>query len=407
MLIKLAWRNIWRNPLRTLILLGVMIFGLMSVIAMMGLMNSFYSNMINNAIKWQTSHLKIHDSRYPDDPDIHFTVSHLSQLKAELDQQSLVHAWSGRHLVNGMIASARSVRGVTINGIDPLTKVTPLKARITEGEWLNDLGRNPILVSQKTSERLNLRVGSKVVLTFNDDKGALTGGAFRVKGLFKTPSSTMDDNHVYVRKGDLSKLSGIKGVHEVAILLNNPEEAPRFVNTLAQSFAPDIREQWLIRDWQTLNPVLKTMADSAEVFNRVFLLIFVVAMMFGIVNIVLMSVFERTREFGVLMAVGMSKRHIRFLIMLESGLMGVGGTTLGLIGGILLVSYFQSTGMDLSQFGDGLNGLGIDSVLYPSVSFQEYAMAFIAVSLATLLSGLYPAHQILKYNPVDAMSEKH
>lgn len=407
MLVKLAWRNIWRNKLRTSILLGVMIFGFMSVVSMMGLLNSFYSNMIDNAIKWQTGHVKIHDSRYLDDPDLHFVLSDFTNLSQVLNQHEMIKVWSSRHLINGMIASARSARGVTINGIDPLMDIMPISSKVIDGVWLDEDGRNPIMVSKKTSERLNLRVGSKLVLTFSDNKGEMTGAAFRVRGIFKTASTVMDDNNVYVRKADLIKISGVNGVHEVAILLNHIEDSANFVTSFPTFFSVDIDRHWSVQDWQTINPVLKTMADSAGVFNMVFLVIFVVAMAFGIINILLMSVFERTREFGVLMAVGMNKSHIRTLIMLESGIMGLGGTTLGLLGGMALILFFQKTGIDLQQFGEGLNGLGIDSILYPTVSFKEYAAAFITVCVATAVSGLYPAHHILKQSPVDAMSEKH
>jgi ABC-type lipoprotein release transport system permease subunit len=407
MLIKLAWRNIWRNKLRTSILLGAMVFGLISVIAMIGFMNSFYTNMIDNTIKWQTSHVKIHDVRYPDDPDINFTIANFDLLSKTLNQQSNINAWTSRFLVNGMIASARSTRGVTINGIDLATEVTPLSSKVIAGEWMDENGRNPIMVSKKTSERLNLRVGSKVVLTFSDGAGEVTGAAFRVRGIFQTASSAMDDSNVYVRKDNLRKISNVVGIHEVAIMFDDIDDAKPFISFLQQQFSKEVSATWIIRDWQTLNPVLKTMMDSAGAFNAVFLVIFVIAMAFGIVNILLMSVFERTREFGVLMAVGMSKNKIRSVIILESALMGLCGTTLGLFGAIMLEYSLAKTGIDLNSFGDSLQGFGIDTMLYPSVSFGEYASAFSAVMLAVLLSGLYPAHKILQQQPADAMSEKH
>lgn len=407
MLVKLAWRNIWRNKLRTSIMLGAMVFGLMSVIVMIGFMNSFYNNMIDNTINWQTSHVKIHDIRYPDDPDINFTIANMDVLSRLLDKQDNIKAWTSRHLVNGMIASARSTRGVVINGIDLKTEVVPLSTKVIAGEWMDDQGRNPIMVSKKTSERLNLRIGSKVVLTFSGGDGDVTGAAFRVRGIFQTASSSMDDSNVYVRKADLSKVSNVIGVHEVAIMFYEIDDAEIFVNTLPKHVNANTREQWLIRDWQTISPILKTMMDTSGVFNAVFLLIFVIAMAFGIVNILLMSVFERTQEFGVLMAVGMSKGNIRGVIILESALMSICGTTVGLLGAMGLTYSLSQTGIDLTSFGDSLQGFGVDTILYPSVSIGEYASAFSAVMLAILLSGLYPAHKILQQRPVDAMSEKH
>ncbi|MGN2673303.1 ABC transporter permease [Aliivibrio fischeri] len=404
MLLKLAWRNVWRNKMRTSIMLGAMIFGVVGVILMMGFMSGFIDNMVKNTIQWQTSHIQIHQKNYALNPDINLVIDEEKEITQLLNDSSDVKAWSSRTLVNGMIASARSTRGIKINGINLQMekKITPLSAHIIDGEWLSETGRNPILVSQKTAERLKLRVGSKVVLTFSDTTGEVTGAAFRVSGIFKTSSSTFDDANTYVRKADLQKVGKVFQDHEIAILLNDNTKVEAFRDHLITNINSDNS----VQDWLQLQPILSTMMSSMNAGNQVILVIFIVAMGFGIINILLMSVFERTREFGVLMAVGMKKDRIRYLIILESGFLGLLGGGIGVLLSILCIAVFNHTGIPLESMAQGLNAFGIDSVLYPSISWHQYAVVFIMVFFVSVCAGLYPAHQIIKKNPVQAMAEK-
>lgn len=420
MLIKLAWRNLWRNKLRTSIMLSAMVFGLMGVVAMMGFMTGMYGNMIENAIAWQTSDLQVHNRKYVDNPDLKLIIQSPDKITDALAGIPEVKAWSARFLVDGMVASARSSRGIRINGvdIDDEARVTPLASKLVEGSWLTHEGRHPVLVSQKTAERLRLRLGSKVVLTFSNIDKDVTGAAFRVAGIFTTPSTGFDDGNLYVRRGDLMKLAGIEGVHELAIVLNTTHSkiGSHFSNELAlqvkarlESVLETANTDKLnrIRDWQEIQPMLATIISQIGVSNAIVLAIFMLAMGFGIINIMLMSVFERTREFGVLMAVGMQKHKVFTLIILETGLLGVTGGILGVCGAWTLVTILQVTGIELGGMAEGVGALGVDTRLYPQVSAGEYLITLVTVVTVSLFSALYPARQILKHSPVDAMAEKH
>ncbi|MGF1885879.1 ABC transporter permease [Photobacterium profundum] len=410
MLIKLAWRNLWRNKLRTSIMLFAMVFGLIGVASMIGFMNGMYGNMIDNAIAWQTSNIQIHRSEYINEPEINDTIIGSEQIIEQLRDMPDVSAWSARFIADGMVASARSTRGVKINGIDleAEAKVTPLVSHIIEGEWLSEQGRNPVLVSSKTADRLRLRVGSKVVLTFTDAANDVSGAAFRVRGIFKSPSSSFDDGNVYVRRSDLSALAHIDGVHEIAIVVN---EATPSSNIVTQAVKAQLQTQTsklnTIRDWQQIQPMLATMIKQTGTSTAIILGIFVSAMGLGIVNIMLMSVFERTREFGVLMAVGMQKHKVFLLIMLETSLLGMSGALLGVCICAVLMMLLQTTGISLNSMAEGLGAFGVDTTIYPRVSFGEYQLIFLTVVAASFLAALYPARQILKQRPADAMAEKH
>ncbi|MEX3070611.1 ABC transporter permease [Vibrio alginolyticus] len=410
MLIKLAWRNLWRNKLRTSIMIGAMVFGLMGVVAMIGFMNGLVDSMIKNAITWQTSHLQIHQSEYLINPEIKEIIPNSDVIATTLANQLDVKAVSERFLADGMIASARSTRGIRINGIniEQEGRITPLARHIQQGEWLNEEGKNPLLVSQKTAQRLKLRIGSKVILTLSDIKGDVSGAAFRVRGIFKTPSTTFDDRNVYVRKADLEKIAGLVGAHEISILLkSNDENVLEQTRAFTQSLlSQSIGDQLVVRKWLEIQPLLSTMMSSMNISNQVTLVVFVLALTLGIINIMLMSVFERTREFGVLMAVGMQQHKIRTLIILETLFLGLSGCALGLLGSAVMLKILSITGLSLSGLADGLGAYGVDTLLFPRVSFSEYRMIIVAIFVASLFAALYPARQILKHRPVDAMAEK-
>ncbi|ELV8722185.1 ABC transporter permease [Vibrio harveyi] len=410
MLVKLAWRNLWRNKLRTSIMLGAMVFGLMGVVAMMGFMNGLVDSMTKNAISWQTSHLQIQQKSYLVNPELKDVIPDAEKISKVLASNREVKAISERFLADGMIASARSTRGIRINGvnIEQEQNITPLSKHIVDGEWLSEEGRNPILVSSKIAERLKLRVGSKVVLTLSDVNGEVAGAAFRVRGIFKTPSTGFDDGNVYVRKVDLEKVAGLSGTHEIAILLtsNNDVEIKQLLAFTHSILPPESKDLLSVRPWQEIQPLLSTMMSTMDVSNQVMLVVFVLAMTLGIINIMLMSVFERTREFGVLMAVGMQKHKIRLLIVFETLLLGLSGCALGLLGSAIMLKVLSITGLSLAGMAEGLGAYGVDTLLYPRVSIAEYQMIIVAILVASLIAALYPARQILKHRPVDAMAEK-
>lgn len=411
MLVKLAWRNLWRNKLRTGIMLGAMVFGLVGIVAMLGFMSGMVDNMVHNAIAWQISHVQIHNQRYLDNPDINDTIADAPALIRRLEADPQIERLSARFLVDGMIGSAHSSRGVRINGVDieAEAQLTPLASHITQGEWLSVEHKRPILISEKIAHRLKLRVGSKAVLTFTDGSGEVTGAAFRVRGFFKSPSTAFDDGNVFVRINDIRKIAGMSGVHEIAVLMRGTQSADdrQPVIELRDKIASYAAAEDRVRDWTQVQPLLASMLATMGVSSAIMLAIFLLAMGFGIINVMLMSVFERTQEFGVLMAVGMQKHKILQLILLESAWLGICGATLGLLGCIVMMAVLQVTGLPLGAVAEGLGAYGLDTVLYPRVSVGEYVAIFITVTLTALVAALYPARQILKQHPAQAMAEKH
>ncbi len=182
---------------------------------------------------------------------------------------------------------------------------------------------------------------------------------FVFERIFKTPSTGFDDGNVYVRKADLEKVAGLNGTHEIAILLtsNNDPELKQLLAFTHSILPPESKDLLSVRPWQEIQPLLSTMMSTMDVSNQVMLVVFVLAMTLGIINIMLMSVFERTREFGVLMAVGMQKHKIRLLIVFETLFLGLSGCALGLLGSAIMLKMLSITGLSPGWYGGRARGL--------------------------------------------------
>ena len=242
-----------------------------------------------------------------------------------------------------------------------------------------------------------------MVLTFSDKTGEVSGAAFRVCGFFKTPSSGFDEANVYVRRPDLMRYTGLDRSHEIALRLVDGDRVEAF-KPLVQTAAGN---SGVVQDWGEVQPVLAALKGAMTLSNNIIIGVFVLALGFGIVNIMLMSVFERTREFGVLMAVGMTKGRVVQLIIVEALLLGGVGALAGVAAGVGLTALLHRVGLPFGAMAEGLGVYGVDTVLYPTVGPRIY-LTMLAMILATsLVAALFPARHILKKRTSEALAERH
>jgi ABC-type lipoprotein release transport system permease subunit len=405
MLMTLAWRNVWRNKLRSGIMIAAMVLGLLGALLMVGFVQAMTENMIDNAIRYQTSHLQIHNRQFLLNEELSAWLPNADEFAANIRRQDGVEAVTVRQVVDGMLASAASSRGVRINGITTRDeiKVTDIALSLVEGKMLPETGRNPILISRRNADKLNLRLGSKVVLTFTDIDGDVAGAAFRVSGLFKTPASSFDDSNVFVRRSDLSQFTGLDQAHEIAIRVESDQK----LSPIQSALSEQVDARAIVQNWGEVQPILAAMTGSMDISNAIVAGVFIAALGFGIINIMMMSVFERTREFGVLMAIGMTRGRVLRLIITESMLLGGVGSLLGLAAGRLMLAITDQFGLPFGAVAEGLGAYGVDAILYPSVNPLFYLQILGMVLLTSLLAGLYPARQILKKRPSEALAERH
>lgn len=401
-LLKISWRNVWRNRARSIVIILAVGFGLWGGVFTTSFLNGVVVQMIDNGINKQVSHLQIHNPQFLTERQSEFVISRADEIIRELDNSDLVRAYSLRTLSNGMLATASMTSGVEIYGInaDQENSTTSLGESIIEGEYFTGAVKNQILVGSKLAKKMKLDPGNRIVLTFQDLEGNITSAAFRISGIYRTSNSMNDERFVYLRDIDLISLKGDKsGINEIAVLLHDIENVNMFRDSLRAEYSEN-----KIRSWAEISPDLSMMHEMSGISMMILLIIILMAMAFGLLNTMLMTIFERTRELGVLMAVGMNKIRVFMMILLETGYLIFTGSVFGVFLGTVSIALTRRTGIDLSSFGgDSFSDFGIDPVIYPSLDAGFYLNLFILVAITAILSSIYPAYKALKMNPADAI----
>ncbi|MAX82237.1 MAG: ABC transporter permease [Crocinitomicaceae bacterium] len=398
---KIAWRNIWRNRLRSLVVIGSIVLGIWSGIFVGAFSFGMNTQRTKNTIKNNISHLQIHHKKWAKEHKLNYWIEDPKSIENYLTNSKAVKHFSSRILINGMVASAHKTAGVQITGINPEqeAQLTDLASKIDSGNYISDKGKNSILIGEALAEKMKVKPGSKVVITFTDSDGNIISSAFKIRGFFNVTSSTLEKSMVYVRNSDLEKLlNRTESAHEFALLLNNEDQVESFHDELQQHF-PNYR----VQTWKEVAPELAYADDMMSTMLYIIIGIIILALSFGIVNTMLMAVLERKKELGMLMGIGMSKTRIFLMILFETLLLSLCGGPLGVILSYASIALSHQTGIDLSFFGAGLQSLGIDSVIYPEVMTSFYFGTGGLVVVMAIISSIWPARRALKMNPVEAI----
>jgi len=401
MILKIAWKNVWRSRGRSLVVIGSIVVGISALLFGNGFMNGFMVGYMADAINFDISNIQIHNPEYKVDYDIKFPIENGREKANEIRNWKGVKASTTRTIVNGMIASSRNASGIQIRGVDVENeaKVTKLDSIISEGEYFVGIKRNPIIIGEKLARNLKVKLRSKVVLTFNDGNGDITAAAFRIVGIVKSSNLKINEGYAFVRQEDLFKILEIgKEVHEIAILTETEEDENLIISKFNQTYPDD-----LVETWREIAPELAFMQEMYGSVLYILLAIIMTALAFGIVNTILMAVLERMRELGMLMAIGMSKIRVFIMVMVETIYLSLIGAPIGLFLGYMIVGYYKRTGVDLTNYSEGLEAFGYASILYPYLEPSVYWIVTIGVIITAILGALYPAWKAVKLNPVEAL----
>ena len=399
MIVTLAWKNMLRSKCRSFVVIGAITVGVWALIFLFSFMNSFSEAYRRNSVNYEYSHIQVHHPDYLIEPDIDKVVSQLSQLEAYLEERGILRSISKRQIVSGMIGSAKTTSGVRIYGIDPDSEgaTTSLKTHLLEGNYFNKLKRNPILLSREVADKLNLKIKSKVVLTFQNIQGDITSAAFRVEGIFNSTSPRINGGVVYVKNEDLSRLIGFRGVNEVALLFDDIKVIEDVKIDLKSKF--DLS----VSSYRDLAPEFDLLDQQSTISKQVLTSIIMLALLFGIINTMLMAVLERTREIGMLKAIGMQRVRIFLMIIFETVVLSLVGGPIGLVLGYLTVWRTGTTGIDFSAYADSLSQYGYGTMFYPLLEADMYLILMVTVLITALVGAIYPAYKAVSLNPLEAI----
>ena len=402
MIAAISWRNVWRNKLRSIVIIMAISVGLTGGIFTVALYNGLTDQKLRTAIDTQTAHLQLHAEGFQQNKDIRLYIQQADQMLAAAQGHDAVKATASRLVSTAMAATSNANTGVQLNGIIPEEErqVSTIYESMIEGDYFQEEKKNQILISSRTADKLKLGINGKVVLTLQDIHGEIVGAAFRVSGIFKTSHSMFDEANMFVRKRDLERILSMPGkVNELAIRLHDIESVPQVRQALEALLSDDTE----IQSWREIQPELAYINDAAWQINYLILIIILLALAFGILNTMLMAIFERVKEIGVLMAVGMSKFRIFAMIILETVFLSLTGAAIGMVISACLVYATGKSGIDLSMFAQGLEAVGLASMVYPQLEPQFYVTLAFMVIIAALISSLYPAVKALRLKPVEAI----
>ena len=329
MLFKIAWRNIWRNKTRSIVVIAAVAAGLFAGMFMMAFFGGVVKQEVATAVQTQLAHIQIHHPLFPEDKGLGYAIPNGMQLIEKLQTNPGLKGVTGRVITTGMISSASDAAGVEIQGIDPESekRVSNVFSYIKEGNYFTKDKKNEIVIGQKLADKLRLILHGKVVLTVVDRDGNLTAGSFRITGIFRSNYSTFDASTVFIKREESAAFLHTQDqIHEIAILLKEDNQSDLQAQQLAKQY-PTL----LVQSWKALSPEMAMMNSMFDQIMYIIIGIILLALMFGIINTMLMAVLERQREFGVMMAIGMNKARIFLMIVLETLLLTCAGIPLGIL----------------------------------------------------------------------------
>jgi ABC-type lipoprotein release transport system permease subunit len=399
MLLRMAWRNVWRNPRRTAVVVIAVTVGIAGVLFCVAVNFGMAVQMVETAIRTELGHVQVHAIGHDANPEL---AVHLADggaaVFAALKPLEAVRVWAPRVKAEGLVTSSRASAGVRIVGVDRQREVelTTVSASLTEGAFLAEARR--VVIGEKLARRLGVEVGDKVVLSVTDLGGDLTGEAVRVGGLFRTASSVLDGSTIFLRIQETQKLLGLgAGITEVALLAHDRREVDGLRDALAAALPGHE-----VRSWAQMQPILVYLVEIFDQFALVMYVAVFVAMAFGIANVLLMTVYERVREIGIMMAIGMRRWRVATTIVVESVYLALIGVALGFGLGIGIVGAF-SDGIQLEYFAAGLERYGVGNRIVPVLRPGDFvAPSLVALVTAIVASG-WPALRATRFRPAEAV----
>lgn len=401
-LIRLAWRNIWRNKLRSTVVILAFTLGIFAGIFTIAFTNGMVTQRMGAITDLELSHIQIHQQNFRENYDFSLRISNSDEILENVSNIPAIEGASKRIVISSMVASAENNTGARIIGVVPEQeqKITKLHEKITEGTYFECKKRNPVIISQRLADKLKVGMNKKIVITMQDTSGNIVSGAFRICGIFATDNAIFDASVVIARFDDLSALTSLPSdqSHEIVIRTTDKNFTEASCNSIREAF-PELETL----DWLELSPEASSIISMMDQYLVAFMLIILMALCFGIVNTMLMAVLERARETGMLMAIGMSKKRVFFMIVIETLFLSVTGGFVGIILGYVVTYFTGISGINLSMWSEAYSAIGYSAFIFPEISMSEIIQTAIMLGFTGFLAALYPAYKAVKPQPAKAL----
>lgn len=402
--LRMAWRNLWRHKRRTWLTATAMIFSNVLLVFMISLQFGSYDMMINNTLQAFSGHIQVQREGYNDNPKMRSSVPQVLSLAGELRSAMPQARIAGRAAGFALASSEQRTFGIQVIGVQAEYEpgVSTIPGLVTQGRFLDQPDAPEIVIGAVTARNLKVSIGDEITLLGSGRDGSFAAGVVEIVGIFETGSQEMDRGFAEVPLAYFQEtfFMGDHG-HSVVIAVDSLDDVAPGVATARQII--EGRDDLLVLDWNELHPGLKQaiQADLSSAWFMYGVLIILVA--FSVLNTQLMSVLERTREFGVITALGIKPRNLASLVMLETALMAMIGMLAGVFLGWLVAAYFNSVGFSYPGMEEVAARFNLPGKMYPSVTFFTMMLGPLVVFLFCMLAAIYPSLRLFHLQPVEAM----
>ena len=405
MFLKIAWLNIWRNKRRTIITTASVFFAVLLAILTRSVTDGVYENMIHNVVSYSSGYLQIHQKGYWDEQSIDNTFEANEQLNQNLRNHPNVTHIMPRLETFALASYADKTKGVLILGIEPEKEkeVNKLHEKVIQGNYIETVNDNAVVIGEGLASQLKLKVNDTLVLLGQGYHASSAAGKYRVKGIIKLGSPDLNNTIVYMPIQLAQFMHGAENrLTAISIMLNKTSNIEQLKSSIQDQIDTNTYE---VMSWKEMMPEMDQFieADSTGHYIIIGILYFIIS--FGLFGTLLMMTFERAREFGILIAIGMKKRLLAFILLLESLMISLIGCLAGIVGGILVVKWFTKYPIYFTgELKEVYENYGIEPIIYFSSDGKIFIVQTLIVLLLAALLAFYPGLKVMKLKPIEAIN---
>jgi len=402
-LFTLASRNVYRNRHRSMVTTLAMAFACTMMIVFAALMDGFAIGSERNVVSMNTGDIQIHLPHYRDDPDIYSLIENADTLVTLFRQKAFLA--TERLFAYGLMASEQGSSGVQLRGVDLEYEptVTDIDQHIMMGEWLSSGDKQGVVIGKKLSKLLDVGLGDELVFVGQTADGYMANDRFQIKGILKSVSASIDNAGVFMSNDMLRELIGLsEGAHELVLMrTDRTTDLALITSQLQTTLGPELE----VMNWQQLMPIINRFLETAQIQTLIMMIFTYIAVASVVLNAMLMSVFERIHEFGIMKAIGVKPKQLIVLIYAEMFIQTFIAMLLALCFGSSLSWYIQEHGLDMSSLADGISfaGIAFDPIWYAALTLNAVLIPSLFLFVIAAIAVIYPAVKVAIIQPVDAI----
>lgn len=396
LILKMAWKNSFIRPARTLLVLLMIAVSMSMMLGIEGLYDGMAQNMAQKNKRSDSGDVSIFAKDYRINKELKFRIPNATQIEEELKNMPEVRSVVVSLSAQGLVATARKssfaqARGIDLNKEEAFGKFSEF---LQEGTL--SLGEREAIIGIELAKTLKAGVGSKVIFSTQDSKGEINSVALKISAIVQTSNIVLDNNALFIDKKKMHTFLGVEPQEATQIAIMSRDAN---VLEIVRAKYPTLD----VKSFFELQPMMQMMEDMMRIFNSITFFIVMSVVFVGIFGVMYVSVLDRIREFGIMLAVGMEYKYIRMQIYLEALFVGLAGFISGSLLGFLLLMYLKEYGLDFSAFADALQSWGYETIIYGAIKLSYFTTTFFAIMSASLLSVIIPLRKIKKLNPIEVI----